>query len=383
MKRPQKYFVFNKTSDFSRGWGENITCPGDRICLSDGAERGVFWSRLLDSREKDTVWHRLTLECVSRGAASVRFDFYCAPTRTAAWRGAERDLGELLADPALTDEDRRQLSEPWLSRTALSPRDILLHDLTGRYLWFRVELTAQGGESPVVGNLKLRFPKETWMQYLPEAYQPRPGESPFVERYLSIFQSLYSDLDQEIRDVARCLDPDVVEGAYLEWLSGWLDVEDRYLWPQEKLRTLVRRGVELYRIRGTRRYVVEMVELYTGHTPWVVEHSDIEPFLTDTGRAALLKELYGGSPYMVTLILESSALESTEAYKALLRIIDNARPAWVEVNLVVLTPYLFLDKYSYLGINSTLDRYRPLHLNGSSALPFTRLGGEGEQVLST
>ena len=43
---------------------------------------------------------------------------------------------------------------------------------------------------------------------------------------------------------------------------------------------------------------------------------------------------------------------------------------------------LFLDQYSYLGINSRLDRYRPLDLNGSSALPFTRLGGESEQDIS-
>ena len=156
-------------------------------------------------------------------------------------------------------------------------------------------------------------------------------------------------------------------------------MEDGYLWPQEKLRILVRRGMELYRIRGSRRYVVEMVKLYTGHEPWVVEYSQVEPFLTDVGRAALLRELYGANPYMVTLVLDGGALESTDAYKALLRIIHNAKPAWVEVNLVVLTPYLFLDKYSYLGINSTLDRYRPLNLNGDSALPFTRLGGESEQ----
>ena len=37
---------------------------------------------------------------------------------------------------------------------------------------------------------------------------------------------------------------------------------------------------------------------------------------------------------MVNMILDGSALESSDAYKALLRIIDNAKPAWVEVNLV-------------------------------------------------
>ena len=382
MRQRQRYFVFNKPADYRRGWGDNLDCLGGRIRAADPGRPAVFWSRLLDSREKETVWHRLTMDSVSLGESSVRVALYCAESRTLPFRGAERDLDSLLRDPALTDEDRRQLSRPWLAKTALDPRDILLHELTGRYLWFRVELLPQGGQSPEVGDLKLRFPKDTWLKYLPEVYQLDPAGRSFAERFLGIFQSLYNDLDEDIRSVARRFDPDVVGGAYLEWLAGWLDVEDGYLWPEEKLRVLVRRGMELYRIRGSRRYVVEMVKLYTGREPWVVEHSQVEPFLTDTGRAALLRELYGESPYMVTMILDGSALDSNDAYKALLRIIDNAKPAWVEVNLVVLTPYLFLDQYSYLGINSTLDRYRPLDLDGSSALPFTRLGGESERGIS-
>lgn len=382
MRQRQNYFVFNKPADYRRGWGDNVQCLGASIRTEDPERPGVFWSRLLDSREKETVWHRMTMDSGSLGDASIRVSFYCSESRTVSLRGGTWDLGELLGDPSLTDEDRLEASGPCLVKTVLAPRDILLHDLTGRYLWLRVELLPQGGQSPEVGNLKLRFPKETWLSYLPEVYQADPAGCSFTERFLGIFQSLYTDLDEEIRQVARCFDPDVVGGEYLEWLAGWLDVEDGYLWPEEKLRALVRRGMELYRIRGSRRYMAEMVKLYTGQEPWVVEYSQVEPFLTDTGRAALLRELYGQSPYMGTVILDGSALESTDAHKALLRILDNAKPAWVEVNLVVLTPYLFLDQYSYLGINSTLDRYRPLNLDGSSALPFTRLGGESEQGIS-
>lgn len=382
MHQRGSYFVFNKPADYRRGWGENIRCLGSSIQAEDPARPGIFWSRLLDSREKETVWHRLTMACTGPGEASVRFSFYCAEARRVFFRGRERDLDELLRDPALTDGDRLELSRPWLAMTAQTPRDVLLHQLTGRYLWFRAELLPQGGQSPRIGDLRLRFPRQTWLEYLPEVYQTDPAGSSFTQRFLGIFQSLYDDLDEDIRQAARRFDPEVAGGEYLEWLASWLDVEDGYLWPEEKLRTLVRRGMELYRIRGTRRYVAEMVELYTGREPWVVEYSQVEPFLTDTGRAALLGELYGANPYMVTVILPGSALESSDAYKALLRIIDNARPAWVEVNLVVLTPYLFLDKYSYLGINSTLDRYRPLNLDGSSALPFTRLGEESGQGIT-
>ena len=382
MKQPRNYFVFNKPSDYRRSWCDNLPCTGGTVTLTDSTRPGILWSRLLDSREKETDWHRMTMESHCRGAASVRFSFYCAESDTVIWQETPHSLGQLLRDEALTDEDRLRLSAPWLVRTALNPTDILLEDVKGRYLWFRAELVAEAGESPEIGNLMLQFPRETWLSYLPEVYQADPAGSSFTRRFLGIFQSLYSDLDEEIRHVARYLDPDVAAGPYLEWLASWLDVEDRYLWPEDKLRELVRRGMELYRIRGTRQYVVEMVRLYTGQEPWVVEYSEVEPFLSDVRRADLLHRLYGDTPYMVTVILDESALESNDSYKALLRIIDNARPAWIEVNLIRLSPYLFLDQYSYLGINSRLDRYRPLDLNGSSALPFTRLGGESEQDIS-
>jgi len=380
LKPSQSYFVFNKEADYRRGWGDNLRLTGSGIRADSPARPGVFWSRLLDCGEKETVWHRMTMDSRSLGEASVRFSFYCSESRNAVWQGRNRDLDELLRSPDLTDEDRRTLSAPALARTALNPTDILLHELRGRYVWFRAELLPGGGETPEIGNLRLRFPQETWLRYLPEVYQADPAGKDFTERFLGIFQSLWDDLDEEIRGVARCFDPDAVGREYLEWLAGWLDVEDVYLWTEEQLRTLVRRGMELYRIRGTRQYVCEIVKLYTGQEPWVVEHSGIEPFFADAGQAAVLKELYGESPYMVTLVLDSSALESSDAHRALLHVIDSAKPAWIEVNLVVLKPYIFLDKYSYLGINSALNRYRPLNLDGYSALPFTGLGGDSHNI---
>ena len=379
MKPSQKYFVFNKEADYRRGWGENLRVAGGGIRASDPDRPGIFWSRLLDCREKETVWHRMTMDSRSLGDASVRFAFYCSESRNVSWGGETRDLDELLRSEALSDADRQRLSAPFLGKTALNPRDVLLHELCGRYVWFRAELLGRGGESPEIGNLRLRFPRETWLTYLPEVYQADPAGKDFTERFLSVFQSLYDDLDEEIRTVSRCLDPDAVGREYLEWLAGWLDVEDVYLWSEEQLRTLVRRGMELYRIRGTRRYVCEMVRLYTGQEPWVVEHGEIEPFLADAGQASTLRELYGESPYMVTLVLDGSALQNSDAHRALLHIIDSAKPAWIEVNLVVLKPYIFLDKYSYLGMNSALNRYRPLNLDGYSALPFTGLGAQADK----
>ena len=59
MKPSQSYFVFNKESDYRRGWGENLRLTGSGIRAERTDRPCVFWSRLLDCREKETVWHRM------------------------------------------------------------------------------------------------------------------------------------------------------------------------------------------------------------------------------------------------------------------------------------------------------------------------------------
>jgi hypothetical protein len=48
-------------------------------------------------------------------------------------------------------------------------------------------------------------------------------------------------------------------------------------------------------------------------------------------------------------------------------------PVTAELNLVVLEPYIFLNKFTYLGINSTLGQYRSAALDGKSQLTLSTL----------
>ena len=58
------------------------------------------------------------------------------------------------------------------------------------------------------------------------------------------------------------------------------------------------------------------------------------------------------------------------------------KPAHLELNLVLLKPYIFVGMYSYLGINSVLGSYRNMRLDGHSSVPFAVLeegGGSDEK----
>lgn len=373
MKNPLKYFVFNKEEDFQRGYGYNIavSAQGLRIAPEAVSQGGVFFSRILDSRDKETVWHRLVVQGKSLGDASIRFTFYAGEERT-IWRdGREEDVEDLLREQSLTWGQKEEILRPYWVKTILNPKDILLHEAQGRYLWFCIELFGQGEESPMVSHMKIYLPKQSWLGYLPEVYQVDPRSKSFVERYLNMFQSLYSDLEEQIDGIARYFDPEVVEGEFLQWLAEWLDVDDVYIWTEEQLRYLLQNGMRLYKMRGTRWAVSAMVALYLGEEPYIVEHYQLEGSEGELRTSGLLARLYGDNSYYVTVVVSERCVPSPKEHKTLLKIIESAKPAHVEANVVVLKPYIFLDKYSYLGMNSVLGQYRPVNLDGFSALPFT------------
>ncbi len=382
MRESEKYFLLNKASDFEKGFWQNLMWDEKGLCLKDpqSGERGVFFSPVLDCLEQQTIWHRGMIKSQSLGDASILFCFYSTDSLFVTdYHGAVRNLEEYLQSDAPIWE-KEQAFRPFLAAKVQNPQDILLHQIKGRYVWFEIQMFGQGNLSPAVKQVQLSFPKRSWTQYLPEIYQ---GENQsFLERYLGIFQSLYEDLDKNIREVSSYLEIDTADEEFLNWLAQWLGVEASYLWEEENLRQLLHHAMYLYSIKGTVESLKQIVQLKTGQLPYVVEQYEIEPFCKDISRMKLLRQLYGEHPSMVTVCLPSDAATSNRMYQTILKLIETVKPAQVEINLIVLKPYIFLDSYSYLGINSVLGQYQPLQLNGQSAVPLTTVGGTEERKKS-
>ena len=341
-------------------------------------EEGYYYSRLLDTREKQMQWHRLLVEGDTISESAVRFWIYTSESPTVCYGDTELDLETLLTDETMPVQEKQNLFQPYCVRMIDNPKDCLLHDVQGRYLWFCIRFVAQSGHSPSIKKMKWIFPKNTWLQYLPDIYQENRESASFVERYLGMFQSLYQDMTAAIWNVPQYLDADVVTGAFLEWLTSWISVEDSYLWNEEQLRYLLQHGIELYHKRGTVQYLEEMVRLYTGRTPFIVEQHDLEGYLNQSSYAEQLRILYGADSYTFTVIVDCEKQMSNRDYKVLTKIVEQAKPAHMESNIIVLEPYIFLDQHSYLGINSVLSRYGTLVLDGQASIPFAALS-EPEQ----
>ena len=78
---------------------------------------------------------------------------------------------------------------------------------------------------------------------------------------------------------ARLAPPDL-----LLWLASWVGLVLDERWPEARRRELIRKAVELYQWRGTRRGLAEMLQLYSG-----VEVEIQEPGVTG-GKASIPKE---------------------------------------------------------------------------------------------
>ncbi len=374
MDRGLNYFIFNKAQDYRRGYMERMEYDADGLRpAQDGHERCAFLSRILDSREEQMNWHRLTMEYGGSGKVPVRISIYAWDEQELVWKGRRISLKELTADNGRSIEERREMMSPCLQKAADGTADILLHEVAGRYLWFLLEMYGQE-EKSYINRIKISFPRQSWILQLPEIYRESDRKTMFLERYLALFQTMYEDLNDRIGGSALLLDVESTEREYLGFLARWLDIGSCDVWPEEKLRRLLRHGLALYRHRGTRQGLMDFIALYNGEVPFCAEHFQLEAYARDREYYDRLQALYGNRAEQVTVLVSDRVVPTTEAYKVLMKIIDEMKPAQTDVKLTVLRPYIFLNGHSYVGVNSVLGRYQTAALDGRSMVPFLSVG---------
>jgi len=370
MREKLKYFIINKPCDFARGLCENMIPADGGLQFSSGRESGVamFMSRIFDAGERGMDWHRLTVKTENCAGSDLRITVWAADTTELAADGKKRSILSVFEDASLSLQKKRELFEPFLKKRIAGGTDVLKHDVSGRYIWFLVEMYSRSDRPARLTELKAYLPSRSWIDYLPQLYRKNDGDSHFLERYLAIFQTLYEELDAQIADSASFFDPECAEYDFLLWLAEWLDLSDSWLWEEEKLRRFIMRAISLYRRRGTRESLEEIIELYTGERPYVIEEFSMSRFAGTEFYEKTLLPLYGDDPYTVTVLIKSTLIKNEHDFNALQRVAAEMLPASFTLHIVLLEPYIFAGKFSYLGVNSTLGSYKPAAFDGRSAM---------------
>ena len=249
--------------------GHAIYADGaQRACVLDSPfylPGGTYFSEALDSKTFQCVWHRVALRgCIPPGTA-VQVDTVTAES--------PKGIDEIVNLP-----ESRWTTGQADTGIARCDWDCLIQSPPGRYLWLRLKFSGDGADTPVIGEIKVQYPRASSIRYLPAIYQENPGAD-FLDRFLSIFDTIREKTSHQITDLARYFDPRATPAIarhgggtdFLSWLASWLGMALQNNWPVERRRDLVRCAHRLYAMRGTPEGLRLHIQLYSGVSPRIVE----------------------------------------------------------------------------------------------------------------
>ena len=193
-------------------------------------------------------------------------------------------------------------------------------------------------------NFELNIrPRSTYTTFLPTVYQ----EVDYIHRFIKIFEQAFDPVVNSFTSMWAHLDPLTAPQALLPFLAYWVD------WPIDvelnltDQRRLIRRAVEIYRYRGTRRGLRFYLHLYTGLPldEHIEREEDKSISITEPlGQGCLFGLAYvgedaiigGGKPYHFDVRLRAQPNSPIDE-QLVRRIIDQEKPAFCSYSLRIET----------------------------------------------
>ena len=134
--------------------------------------------------------------------------------------------------------------------------------------------SAPGGTPAGMIPPGLTLESQRLINYLPGIYHTE-----FMARFLGIFEAVLTPIEWNIDNFDLYLNPATAPRDFIPWLASWFDVAFDPSWTEAQRRHLLKEAHSIYARRGTRWALSRVLEIYTGHTPTIVDTDpDLEPF---------------------------------------------------------------------------------------------------------
>lgn len=186
-------------------------------------------------------------------------------------------------------------------------------------------------------------PRSSYTDFLPIVYQ----EVDYIHRFIKIFEQAFDPVVNSFGSMWAHLDPLTAPQALLPFLARWVD------WPIDvqldltHQRRLIRRAVEIYRCRGTRKGLRFYLHLYTGLPldEQIDREEDKSICITEPlGQGCVFGLAYvgedavigGGKPYHFDVRLRAQPNSPIDE-QLVRRIIDQEKPAFCSYSLRIET----------------------------------------------
>lgn len=220
---------------------------------------------------------------------------------------------------------------------SLSPDQSLTLDYHGE-----VRVYSEAGELLASEPFRLYLrPRSLYPEFLPAVYR----EVDFIGRLLKIFEQSFEPAVNTLQTMWAYLDPLTAPEALLPFLAQWVGWQNETAWSVEQQRSLIKRAMEIYRWRGTRRGLQFYLHIYTGlplHDPTRSPHEQPIQIHTTSQRGFVLGEtalgpaatLGGGKPFHFSVRLCPNAEHLLD--ETLVRaIIEQEKPAVCTYDLTI------------------------------------------------
>jgi phage tail-like protein len=280
---PEGIARFSRTSGVAGNNGQFYTRT-----LDNGSERGEGWHRLdlsvdLDAGGALDVYYA---SADDSGLASAVNGIFDRPATSAA---RVASLEAVLGDRWQGPHELRALAGSGSGSTATLSRQmshsVLFRSDTKRYLWLKLELSGLAPRArAAVRELRVFYPRLSYLRYLPAVYQQDPVSQEFLERFLSMFETVFSGLEATIERIPEIFDPELTPHEFLDWLAQWLDLGIEEEWSPSVKRRLITNASRLYQLKGTPTGLAEFIEVVTNSRPLIRESFEAErPLILSDG----------------------------------------------------------------------------------------------------
>ena len=181
---------------------------------------------------------------------------------------------------------RKKLVVPDLMHLRTNDAQIMLtnhgfNQATIRFVESYDDIDTVVSQEPLKGQLvdsscriEVQVAKQSYLRYLPQIYQVDSAiGTSFIREFLWVFQHIVESITDPLSDGYRFYDPRECPEEFLPWLASWVALTLDVDWPEAKKRKMIQAAASMYRYRGTRRALEEVLSIFVGVRPVIEENS--------------------------------------------------------------------------------------------------------------
>ncbi|MFM5949659.1 MAG: phage tail protein [Novosphingobium sp.] len=271
------------------------------------ARRGQLLTLAIDSGIPRCRWHRVRLDAEIPAGTGIEIAVSShedpTPPAQASALIATGDWAGFAGG--------RPNPEDW-TKPAADPRDFMIDQPPGRFLFVRIRMTGDGFATPRLRRMRIDMPRQTSFDRLPAVYADNPVAIDFGERFLALFDAAVEDMDRVIERYPGLLDTAGVPAELLPWIGSFLGLTMDSAWSSDQRRAVIAALPGLFRRSGTPAGVKAALALILGSEPVIVEPALARPWgATDSARIGQVR-LFGRAA--ARLKLGSSGLGSAPVW---------------------------------------------------------------------